>query len=169
MALTHSSFLETLESLDGNSYPAYKDLRHTTVSPDDSSASWELRVLHIQGDPPAAPSRFSFCLGAEQHQLPPSCCRSPSRATGTAHYLGSLLSKVLKQLGDRRGSGKSGRFSFDAPTQQVLRRTSVQLQTDGELQIRFAAGLPAYLRVRPRWTVGRNRLVRAEPTSRAGP
>ncbi len=127
-----------LERIDGRGYKAYKDLRGRW-----DLGAWTLEIDHVQGDPYAAPSRLIAHLPAERTGLPAEACREGSRAVGTAALLARRFEREAEQAATRRGSGKSGTIRIEAPGQEVLPTTAVQVRPDGSVEARFRVGLPA--------------------------
>jgi len=129
-----------LDRLDGKSYKAYKDLQGTAFEFPD----YNLRFLHVQGDPFAALSRVSLQLEAGRHRLDPAWWGTADRRRALCDFLQRRLYEALpRRVKGRRGSGHSGRVEVAAPGQQVLWRTGVQMGSAGALELRLGLGLPA--------------------------
>lgn len=127
-----------LQRIDGRSYRAYKDIRGSYLGP-----GWELWIDHVQGDPFAAPSRVRLILSAETAGFPEWALRDRDRRSSCADFVNRALTGLVREASRRDGSGKSGELRALQPGQEVLERTSVVLFPDGDLELRFTAGLPA--------------------------
>lgn len=129
-----------LHGMDGKSYGAYKSIRGEWNLPDV-----HLLVDHVQGDPFAAPSRVRVILGTEVARFPEELFQTDARATGTACHLARRFAEVAESPagGRREGSGRSGEIRIEAPGQEVIPNTAVQLHPDGRVEARFRVGLPA--------------------------
>lgn len=127
-----------LQRIDGRSYRAYKDIRGSYLGP-----GWELWIDHVQGDPFAAPSRVRLILSAETAGFPEWALRDRDRRSSSADFVNRVLTGLVREASRRDGSGKSGELRALQPGQEVLERTSVVLFPDGDLELRFTAGLPA--------------------------
>jgi len=127
-----------LQRIDGRSYRAYKDLKGSYAG-----SGWELWIDHVQGDPFAAPSRVRLILSAELAGFPGWSLSDRDRRSSAADFVNRALVGLLRQGSHRDGSGKSGELRALQPGQEVLERTSVVLFPDGDLELRFTAGLPA--------------------------
>jgi len=122
---------DLLASIDGRSYPAYRDLR----------GAWELgevtlKVDHVQGDPFASPSRLRVLT---QTGLPG--LEDQDTREATEDWLLRRLGRSIQST--RRGSGKSGHIGLYRPGPEVIRRGAIQLFSDGGVDIRLGVGLPA--------------------------
>ena len=129
---------ETLRKIDGRGYKAYHDIR----------GSWSLDgmtlvVDHVQGDPFAAPSRVRVLLPPEVVEFPPGLLSSPSRIVGLAGRLAREFHRQATSASRKMGSGRSGEIRMEAPGQEVVEGTAVQVTGDGGVEARFRVGLPA--------------------------
>jgi len=124
-----------LRSIDGRSYPAYKQ-----IAGNHSAPPIELFIDHVQGDPFAAPSSVRLRIACSW----PSERYSPEVRRRTLEDF--LQRRVTRWINQRRpgryGSGKSGLISISAPSQEVLWRSGVLVRPDW-VEIRLAVGLPA--------------------------
>jgi len=140
--MTQSRSAEDLEDLlrriDGRGYKAYKELAGAWTFDD-----FTLEFDHVQGDPFADPSRVRVVVEPEVAQLPPGAWANRSRAVGTAALLARTFSDMGRDRSRRRGSGRSGTLRMESPRQLVLPQTAVQVDDEGRVEARFAAGLPA--------------------------
>jgi predicted ABC-class ATPase len=133
-----SELASLLHQLDGRGYRAYKQI----------AGAWRhhgftLHVDHVQGDPFAAPSRVRVVVDPDIAALPEHAFRDSIRSLGTAALLARTFATRVHGLKRVRGSGRSGEIRMDAPGQEVLRQTAVQLSPEGAVEARFTVGLPA--------------------------
>ncbi|MYH62023.1 MAG: ABC-ATPase domain-containing protein [Caldilineaceae bacterium SB0675_bin_29] len=135
---TEDSLRRTLLRIDGRGYGAYKDIRGTY-----GFADFTLAVDAVQGDPFAAPSRLRVLVPPATAELPARLYSSASRAIGVSCLLAKAFAIKAGKMSTRRGSGKSGEIRIEAPGQQVLANTAVQVHDDGAVEARFTVGLPA--------------------------
>ena len=129
---------DILQRIDGRGYKAYKELK----------GSWQLPLValhidHVQGDPFAAPSRLRVHLPGSVTRLPPEVLTTNARRWGTSCLLARAFQEETHTLGSGKGSGRSGEIRMEAPGQQVIPNTAVQLAPDGSVEARFRVGLPA--------------------------
>ncbi len=127
-----------LRGLDGQGYKAYKRIRGAY-----RCDGFVLHIDHVQGDPYAVPSRFRAELPGEASELPQWCRSSRDRRRATADFLNRRLAEALGRATDHRGSGKSGELRVLQPKQEVLDRSSLEVEPDGGVRARFRVGLPA--------------------------
>ena len=127
-----------LRGMDGKGYKAYKPIQGRWNLPD-----LLLSIDHVQGDPFADPSRVSVFLDPEFTGLPTEACTPGSRAIGTACLLARRFAEESRGLSKVGGTGKSGEVRIEAPGQEVLNQTAVQISEDGSIEARFTVGLPA--------------------------
>ena len=122
-----------LQRIDSRSYPAYRDLRGVWAL--DHA---ELCVDHVQGDPFAAPShlrlRVDVGLGTQGRE-------QPTVRLATEDWLLRAFSDGLRST--RRGSGRSGVLDVYRPGPEVMERSAVRWLSDGRVEVRLRAGLPA--------------------------
>jgi predicted ABC-class ATPase len=135
---THQELAEILDHIDGRGYKAYKDLKGRWRLP-----GFVLVVDHVQGDPFAEPSRVRALLDPGESGLPAEACVPGSRAVGTACLLARRFGAEAREAEPRKGSGKSGLIRIEAPGQEVIPNTAVQVGPDGSVEARFRVGLPA--------------------------
>ncbi|MEO1401468.1 MAG: ABC-ATPase domain-containing protein [Cyanobacteria bacterium J06635_1] len=128
----------TLRQLDGQSYKAYKQLAGHYQFPD-----FDLDIAHVQGDPFAAPSRVSIWLPHEVAKFPEDWRQTPLRRVALADALHRQVYRMIPQVQQRRGSGKSGRLTISSVSQAILERTAVQIH-GGFIELRLGVGLPAF-------------------------
>ncbi|UCC49598.1 MAG: ABC-ATPase domain-containing protein [Gemmatimonadota bacterium] len=127
-----------LETIDRRSYGAYKQIAGSY-----DFADFTLHIDYVQGDPFASPSRLRALFAARVAQLPEELLFPEIRRTATADFLNRQLARELGPISRPRGSGKSGMVRILKPGQQILERTSLQIDLQGQIVVRFTAGLPA--------------------------
>ncbi|MCB0196875.1 MAG: ABC-ATPase domain-containing protein, partial [Anaerolineae bacterium] len=129
---------KTLQRLDGQGYPAYKDIRGSYAFDD-----FTLTIDHVQGDPFAAPSRLRVRMPMAVARFPPATYANRSRAIALRDFLARCFARACRDVSDRsRGSGKSGLIAMDSPGQEILERSSL-IVTPELVEARFVVGLPA--------------------------
>lgn len=141
-----------LLEIDGRGYKAYKEIAGRYQGP-----GFVLSIDHVQGDPFAEPSRVRLLVEPSFGAYPEWTLSSEARRVATADFINRRLHNELGHRNDRQGSGKSGLLEVLRPGQQILRRTSLLLNSEGEVEARIRVGLPA----RGRTVLGRvaNRLL----------
>lgn len=127
-----------LEAIDGKGYGAYKRIAGAYDFGD-----FVLHIDYVQGDPFASPSRLRAVFPPETTRMPDELLRPPIRRKATADFLNRRLWRRLAPASKPRGSGKSGSIRILKPGQQILERTSLQLDERGQIVARLTAGLPA--------------------------
>ena len=127
-----------LRNLEGRSYREYKGIRGDYAFPD-----FTLSVDYVQGDPFAAPSRIRIHLPQSVAQFPLQWITDYVCQCAIADYLTRQVAGVAKKLGQKRGSGKSGKIEIARPSQAILRRTATWIDREG-LELRLTVGLPAF-------------------------
>ncbi len=153
------SLAARLRALDGRGYPGYKSLTSQRFEVDGLG----LRVLHVQGDPFAAPSRLELLIPAARCPLDfVDLADADSRRAG-ADCVHRALTRALAEVeapeapppprghgrgrgaggGRAQGSGHSGRLAIAPLSPQVLDRSAVQITPDGGLRVVLWVGLPA--------------------------
>lgn len=128
-----------LERIDGRPYGHYKDLAHRSYD----LGSLSLRFDHVQGDPFASPSRILLGVPTELGALPALACGNPDARRAAADFIQRAFLRALSRRRTRAGSGKSGLVEIAALGPEVLDRTGVVLDPNGEVRIRLSVGMPA--------------------------
>ena len=126
-----------LKQIHSRSYPAYKQIKGKYQFQD-----FELEVVHVQGDPFAAPSRIAIHISAEKVTNQSFPISNLSRRIGWEDGILRTFSNTLRNFGMSRGSGKSGRWEIVRLGQEMLPRTACEIDS-GTLILRFTLGLPA--------------------------
>jgi predicted ABC-class ATPase len=127
-----------LRQLDSRGYRSYGRIAGSW-----DADGFQLVIDHVQGDPFADPSRVRALLPAASAALPAWTRSSAARITATADFLNRRLFDAAARISTPRGSGRSGEIFVLSPGQQVLDRTSVLVNSDGDVEARFRVGLPA--------------------------
>ena len=135
---TQDALRQTLLRIDGRGYKAYKEIGGTYRFP-----GFTIAIDSVQSDPFAAPSRLRALVPPSTAALPERLFASESRAVGVSCFLAKAFSRHASRFSGRRGSGRSGEIRIEAPGQQVLANTAVQIHADGTVEARFTVGLPA--------------------------
>ena len=135
---TSETLRQILNRIDGRGYKAYKDIAGTYQFTD-----FTLAVDYVQGDPFAAPSRLRALIPSAVAGFSDRLYANGSRAIGLSCFLAKAFAAETHRRSARRGSGKSGEIRIEAPGQQVLANTAVQVRGDGAVEARFTVGLPA--------------------------
>ncbi|KAI0674028.1 hypothetical protein C8Q78DRAFT_1076971 [Trametes maxima] len=144
--------LRKVRSLDGKSYPAYRDLTGHWDYP-----TFRLHVDYVQSDPYAPPSKFRLRVPHTVANVPRALFSTKIRTIALCDYLARHVCNVLDTqcpaLREEQSSGwaaeKGGQVTVDRPGQQVLERTVVVLIAPEEsgldpgIELRFCVGLPA--------------------------
>lgn len=133
---------QRLIDLENHGYGDYKGIKGYYGFIDGFSA-FNLSVDYVQGDPFAAPSRICLQVSQEIAKFPAQWITDYAAQTAIADYLTRQVAQVAQSLQQKRGSGKSGRIEIAAPSQAVIRRTSVWIDSDG-IEVRLTVGLPAF-------------------------
>jgi len=122
------------------------------VATGSSGIPFALVIDHVQGDAFAAPSRMHAVIPSKAAGFPEVVASSPARRRALCDYLARCIAKFaghngLDRVMDSGGGGwhgaKGGDLKIDAPGQQTLERTAVQLLPSGDVEVRFTLGLPA--------------------------
>ncbi|MCY3992983.1 MAG: ABC-ATPase domain-containing protein [Caldilineaceae bacterium] len=135
---TSETLRQILYRINGRGYKSYKDIAGTY-----QFADFTLAVDYVQGDPFAAPSRLRALIPPAVAGFPDRLYANGSRAVGLSCFLARAFAAETHRMSMRRGSGKSGEIRIEAPGQQVLANTAVQVRGDGTVEARFTVGLPA--------------------------
>ncbi|MGD8699139.1 MAG: ABC-ATPase domain-containing protein [Gemmatimonadales bacterium] len=127
-----------LYAIDGKGYGAYKRIVGSYAFGD-----FTLHIDYVQGDPFASPSRLRAVFARDVARLPEELLHPKPRRIATADWLNRRLCRALRPISRPRGSGKSGIIRMLKPGQAILERTSLQVDEQGTVVVRFTAGLPA--------------------------
>ena len=135
---TAESLRRILDRIDGRGYKSYRDIAGVY-----RFTEFTLAIDWVQPDPFAAPSRLRALIPPEVAQLSGRLYANDSRSVGVSCFLARAFAERTRERSARRGSGKSGEIRIEAPGQQVLANTAVQICGDGAVEARFSLGLPA--------------------------
>lgn len=136
---TKDELLRTLRSIDHRGYPAYKSLKGSY-----DFGAYVLHIVHVQGDPFAAPSDLAVTVKAQDARWPKGACgRYETRVALQDMILRRFSAKLSSISGRAGGSGKSGTMIASRPGQEILDRSACQLDRAGGVTLRFYAGFPA--------------------------
>ena len=136
---TKDELLRTLRSIDHRGYPAYKSLKGSY-----DFGTYVLHIVHVQGDPFAAPSDLAVTVKAQDARWPKGACgRYETRVALQDMILRRFSAKLSSISGRAGGSGKSGTMIASRPGQEILDRSACQLDRAGGVTLRFYAGFPA--------------------------
>ena len=127
-----------LRSLDGRSYKAYRDLK-----PHYKIGNFTLYFDRIQGDPFAAPSQCRVVIPQAIAGYPSQLFANKAREIALRDYINRACYQKASRFSSHQGSGKSGSISIAKPSQVMLKRTAVLINSD-RVEVRFTVGLPAY-------------------------
>lgn len=132
--------LQKLDHIDQKSYKAYKDIQGTYPYQD-----FTLGIDYVQGDPFASPSRIRVVIPSNKYPLSPEWVDNASRLVATEDRIARAVGQeVASNRFAIKGSGKSGAILFDAPQQEVIKRSAVMVDPKKEsITICLAVGLPA--------------------------
>ena len=134
---TDDTLRQILRRIEGRGYKAYKDIQGVYNFP-----QFTLYIDYVQGDPFASPSRLRVRVPQSVAQYPAHTFSNRSRRIGLENYLLSVFALVAREVAGRKGSGKSGLIAIDAPGQELLERTAMQVTAEF-VEAQFAVGLPA--------------------------
>ncbi len=135
---TAESLRRILDRIDGRGYKSYRDIAGVY-----RFTEFTLAIDWVQPDPFAAPSRLRALIPPEVAQLSERLYANDSRSVGVSCFLARAFAEGTRERSARRGSGKSGEIRIEAPGQQALANTAVQICGDGAVEARFTLGLPA--------------------------
>ncbi|MGI0492411.1 ABC-ATPase domain-containing protein [Alkalinema pantanalense CENA528] len=138
---TQPNLLFRLQSLDGASYKAYRDIQGCHEFP-----GFTLWIDRVQGDPFATPSQVRVIVPQAIAQFPPHLFHNRIREIALRDWLTRQFDRVVRSMQQqlpRAGSGHSGSIQIVQPGQAILERTSVLISTDA-VEVRFRVGLPAF-------------------------
>jgi predicted ABC-class ATPase len=122
--------------MDRKGYGAYRDLQGG-----HDLAGFVLFVDRVQRDPFAPPSLVR--VRTDRNGFASSLFDSPVRRTAFEDYLTRCAdAEIRSSVRGSRGSGGSGRVEIQRPSQVVLPRTSVVVDSD-HVEARLGVGLPA--------------------------
>src|SRR5699024_7285140 len=117
--------MQQLNNIDQKGYKAYKGIQGNYTYPD-----FQLWIDYVQGDPFASPSRIRIVIQNHKRPLQSEWLMNPSRLIATEDRIARAVGKeVAANPISIKGSGKSGAILFDAPKQEVIKRSAVMIDT----------------------------------------
>ncbi|MBA2345150.1 MAG: ABC-ATPase domain-containing protein [Rubrobacter sp.] len=126
----------TLDRIDRKGYGAYKDLQGSY-----DLGTFTLFVDRVQRDPFAPPSLIR--IRTKENHLDPTLFENPVRRIAFEDFLTRMVGRAAHTVvRGNRGSGGSGKIEIQRPSQVVIPRTSMVVES-GYIETRMAAGLPA--------------------------
>lgn len=127
---------KTLDRIDRKGYGAYKDL----VGAHEFDG-FTLYIDRVQRDPFAPPSLIR--VRTRENRFDPTLFENPVRRFAFEDFLTRGVDRAVRRVvRGNRGSGGSGRIEIQRPSQVVLPRTSMVVES-GHVEARMAVGLPA--------------------------
>jgi len=135
----HFELKNILQSIDAKGYKSYK-----TLEDEYKFGEFTLYIDHVQGDPFASPSGMRVRVAQNTAGFPADTYTNRSREIALRDFITRKFHEAINKLSkSRRGSGKSGLISIDAPGQEILERTSAFVN-ESYVEVRFTVGLPAF-------------------------
>ncbi|KAF2862266.1 hypothetical protein K470DRAFT_263108 [Piedraia hortae CBS 480.64] len=143
---------KTLDNIDNGQYPEYKRLKKRFEN--EGPPGFALCFDYIQTDPYAAPSRARIFIPWANTKLSEHYKQSPISQIALCDYITRKCAEIIRSKhmdkgvkgghgGHGWGGPKGGAFNINAPGQEILPRSSVIVNDDGDLEIRFTIALPA--------------------------
>ncbi len=129
-----------LRQIEGRGYKAYKNLEG-----DYDFGTYFLHIDNVQSDPFAPPSRLRVTVKQDKAKLPYEMYSTPVKRVALEDYLTRRFARAISLVyksGKSSGTGKSGLIAIDHCGQEILERSSMQVDKD-QIQARFVMGLPA--------------------------
>ncbi|WP_138419258.1 ABC-ATPase domain-containing protein [Aquibacillus sediminis] len=129
---------QSLRQIDGKSYKAYK-----TIQGRFSFHRYEVIVDYVQGDPFASPSKIRIIIPDAYRKIKAEWKNDQNRKVYTEDVVARSVARAISNNSIHgKGSGKSGLIAIDAPGQEILERTAVDLDPN-HITICLSIGLPA--------------------------
>ncbi len=127
-----------LRRIDRKPYGFYKDIKGWF-----DFGEFSLNIDYVQPDPFAPPSQAAARVSSEKARIPQDLFDSPIRKLALEDCLTRHFYRQAREIGrGGRGTGHSGRLAMDQPSQEVLMRTALVVNS-GFVEARFVVGLPA--------------------------
>jgi len=129
-----------LKGLEGKDYAAYQSVRGSYAY-----SRFQLNIDQIPKDPyaPLGTGVFRVSVLLADAGFPDEYCASPIRCIAFRDFLARQFHTASRHLcPGRRGTGNSGLIAIAEPGQEILDRTSVQVD-GGKIEVRFFLGLSA--------------------------
>jgi len=127
-----------LKQLDHKGYKGYKQIQgHYRFD------VFDLFIDYVQGDPFASPSKLRVVIPTEKRKIHTDWLKTHERKVAAENAFACSIGKAVRNLSHSiKGSGKSGMIFFDAPGQEILERSAVQM-TKKAITVCISVGLPA--------------------------
>jgi predicted ABC-class ATPase len=133
-----NTLIRQLKQIDNKGYKAYKSVQGHYKFQD-----FDLYIDYVQGDPFASPSKIRIVVPEKTRAIKKEWLKTKSRKIAAADAFARSVGKsVQHQRFSIQGSGKSGMILFDAPGQEVMERSAVQLNPE-TIIVCMSVGLPA--------------------------
>jgi predicted ABC-class ATPase len=118
-------------------YGRYRSLQNTYTQFD---TIYELS--HAQGDPYAGYSRLNIRFKLKDYEYPEHLWNEAIKTDALADYMLRVLTPLVQEYSESRGTGNSGQYRLLKPAQECLKRTALRI-VNGEVEIRLGLGLPS--------------------------
>lgn len=139
MAEPSSKLESILKKIDHRGYPAYKEVRGSY-----DFGEYILHIVHVQGDPFAAPSRLAITVRGKSAGFPRACFERKYRRIALEDHLLRGFGSSVRALSSHSGSGKSGMVACMHCGQEILERSACTFNPEnGDVTVRFTVGFPA--------------------------
>ncbi|MDZ7759745.1 MAG: ABC-ATPase domain-containing protein [Desulfovermiculus sp.] len=135
---TADDLASILRRIDGKGYKAYRDIQG-----EYDLGTCIVQIDYVQSDPFAPPSRLRVTVSQERAAIPEELFASPVRKAAAEDFLTRSFARAIGKFHQAaRGTGKAPVLGIDRPGQEILPRTSMQMD-EAKVQARFVLGLPA--------------------------
>lgn len=140
MMQTSTELKNLLNRIDHRGYPAYKDTKGVYQFP-----GYLLSIDHVQGDPFASPSKVSVHVKGKVAGFPKELFCGKVQRIALQDDLTRQFGRAAEQFAFKaKGSGKSGLIAVSRCGQEVLERTTCQIDAgSGDIVMRMEIGFPA--------------------------
>jgi len=129
---------QQLLRIDGKPYGFYKDIKGWY-----DFGNYSLNIDYIQPDPFAPPSQVAVRVMQNDAEFPQELFSIPVRRIALEDCLTRNFYRQAQKIArGKRGTGHSGLLAIDQPSQEVLMRTAMVINSDW-VEARFVVGLPA--------------------------
>ena len=135
MKQAHTLF-QTLQSLDGQKYGAYKRLAGTYAYD-----NFQLAIDHIQADPYAPPSKVRIIINKITTGIPEHLVDSKLKRIAVSDFLTRNIYSEIHNLTKQQGH-KHSNIMIDSCGPEILERSAVTI-TDNSIEVCLEIGLPA--------------------------
>ena len=127
-----------LITIDGEQYPAYKEIRG-----EYETAKLQIIVDHVQNDPFTASTRLRILVDQKWAKFPEKYLESRENKLALRDFIARQLAYEIEKFSKTRGTGRSGEIHLPEPGQEILDRSSVLCVDDRTWEARIFVGLPA--------------------------